>query len=1100
MSAGGHIIRNRTELRSGKNLNTLFVPGIYALHNPTNSPGAGDYLVTVLQAREIDDSAVYIQQTLMDVSDGSVVQRFYNGTTWGAFEVIGSGGGESYDPTDVDITGGSITGMSSPVDASDVATKAYVDALAAGFGGTRASVRAATTANITLATALNSGDTIDGVVLVDGDLVLVWKQTLQRLNGIYVVGAVPARSTSFDTFAELAGMIVIVQEGTANAGGLFFCTAPDAGVIDVDPVPVTQVQFAGPNLSTTPSASQVVINNSTGGDATIAGASGTDAGVMTAAQYTKLAGIETGAEQNVPADLGMTRDADSVTVTSAEGTDSVLPAATDTLAGVLTAADKAKLDALDDSGDLTVDLDIGAQDDTTLEIVPSRGASVILPAATPSLAGLMTATQRNKLASISAGAQVNVDTNLGFGTVDADSVELTSSTGGDVVFEGATHDEAGIMTAADKIKLDNIVGSGGELINQTDLSITDRGIETLKVASSSGASATVPAATGLLTGLMSAADKDKLDGIGAGGGGVALGTIDGTTVTIVPTGDSEDEAVIPSATPTDAGLLSAADKTKLNGIEAGADNNVDTNLSVVSHSNTGLLIRSSTSSGPVDATLPLATAAAGTNLAGLLSPTEKDKITALGTAATLAYDIDGTLAHNGDDRVATQKAVKTYVDGIVGANDAMVFLGVIDASGNPNYPAANRGSTYKISVAGKIGGASGINVEIGDMIICITDGTSSGTQAGVGAQWVIIQTNIDGAVTGPASSVDNAFAIYNSTSGKIIKDSGVTLDTDTALAADSATRIATQHATKAYADTKYATANVDNDTALTADSASKVATQHATKTYIDGAIAALGSASAVSVRVATTANVAISTALNNGDSLDGVTLVTGDLVLAAFQSAGAENGIYTVGASPGRTTAWATYDSMAGVMVEVREGTLYGDMVFQGTSDRGGTIDVTALVFARYGGALDTNTSLGTSDKKVPSQGAVKSYVDTQVAAVRPTECFTIAVGDETTAITTGTAKVTFRMPYAFTVTDVRASLTTVSSSGLPTVDINEAGTTIISTKITIDANELTSTTAATPAVISDSALADDAQMTIDIDVAGTGATGLKVYIIGHRT
>ena len=110
-----------------------------------------------------------------------------------------------------------------------------------------------------------------------------------------------------------------------------------------------------------------------------------------------------------------------------------------------------------------------------------------------------------------------------------------------------------------------------------------------------------------------------------------------------------------------------------------------------------------------------------------------------------------------------------------------------------------------------------------------------------------------------------------------------------------------------------------------------------------------------------------------------------------------------------------------------------------------------------------------------------------------------IAVGDETTAITTGTAKVTFRMPHAMTLTAVRASLTTVSSSGTPTIDINENGTTILSTKLTIDASEKTSTTAAVAAVISDSALADDAEITIDIDVAGTGAAGLKVWLIGTR-
>lgn len=111
-----------------------------------------------------------------------------------------------------------------------------------------------------------------------------------------------------------------------------------------------------------------------------------------------------------------------------------------------------------------------------------------------------------------------------------------------------------------------------------------------------------------------------------------------------------------------------------------------------------------------------------------------------------------------------------------------------------------------------------------------------------------------------------------------------------------------------------------------------------------------------------------------------------------------------------------------------------------------------------------------------------------------------VSVSDETTAITTGTAKVTFRMPFAMTVTAVRASLATASSSGNPTFDINEGGTSILgANKLSIDANEKTSTTAATATSISDSALADDAEITIDIDTAGTGAKGAKVYIIGTR-
>lgn len=116
-------------------------------------------------------------------------------------------------------------------------------------------------------------------------------------------------------------------------------------------------------------------------------------------------------------------------------------------------------------------------------------------------------------------------------------------------------------------------------------------------------------------------------------------------------------------------------------------------------------------------------------------------------------------------------------------------------------------------------------------------------------------------------------------------------------------------------------------------------------------------------------------------------------------------------------------------------------------------------------------------------------------------EYIRLDVGDETTAITAGTNKLTFRMPYAFTLTAIRASLTTAQATGsIFTVDVNESGTTIISTKITIDNTEKTSTTAAIPPVISDSALADDAEITIDVDQVGDGtATGLKVTLIGYR-
>jgi hypothetical protein len=115
-----------------------------------------------------------------------------------------------------------------------------------------------------------------------------------------------------------------------------------------------------------------------------------------------------------------------------------------------------------------------------------------------------------------------------------------------------------------------------------------------------------------------------------------------------------------------------------------------------------------------------------------------------------------------------------------------------------------------------------------------------------------------------------------------------------------------------------------------------------------------------------------------------------------------------------------------------------------------------------------------------------------------------IACSDETTALTTGTAKTTFHMPYAFTLTGVKAGVTTAPAGSVLTVDINEAGATILTTKLTIDAGEKTSATAATAAVIGGAgpALADNALMTVDIDGVGssTAGTGLKIYLIGYAT
>lgn len=113
----------------------------------------------------------------------------------------------------------------------------------------------------------------------------------------------------------------------------------------------------------------------------------------------------------------------------------------------------------------------------------------------------------------------------------------------------------------------------------------------------------------------------------------------------------------------------------------------------------------------------------------------------------------------------------------------------------------------------------------------------------------------------------------------------------------------------------------------------------------------------------------------------------------------------------------------------------------------------------------------------------------------------TAAASDETTALTTGTAKVTFRVPHAINLTSIRASLTTAQTSGsIFTVNVKKGGISLLSTLITIDNGERTSTTAVTPPALATSIVEDDAEITIDINQIGDGtAKGLKVTLIGVR-
>lgn len=245
--------------------------------------------------------------------------------------------------------------------------------------------------------------------------------------------------------------------------------------------------------------------------------------------------------------------------------------------------------------------------------------------------------------------------------------------------------------------------------------------------------------------------------------------------------------------------------------------------------------------------------------------------------------------------------------------------------------------------------------------------------------------------------------------------------------------------------------------------------------------------------------------LGTGAMIGGVTMTlgsdaTGDLyyrnasgVLTRF-AAGATGTLLQMGTSSVPRYTTATYPQTAGTSgkILISDGTniVSSTPTYPNASATSGKIiksDGTNFV-----ASTETYAAPGTSGNVMLSNG-------TDWTSGKIPEALIVAVSDESTAITTGTAKVTFRMPYAMTLTSVRASVNTASSSGLPTINVKESGTTIFSTKVTIDANEKTSQTAATPSVLSDTSLADDAEMTVDIDVAGTGAKGLKIILIGTR-
>lgn len=169
------------------------------------------------------------------------------------------------------------------------------------------------------------------------------------------------------------------------------------------------------------------------------------------------------------------------------------------------------------------------------------------------------------------------------------------------------------------------------------------------------------------------------------------------------------------------------------------------------------------------------------------APKASPALTGTPTAPTAAADTSTT-------QIATTAMVQNAIIAKLKANDAMLFKGVVNKAGDlPNTH--EQGWTYKVATAGTYAGG---NCEVGDMIICVADGTTAKN-----SDWAIIQTNIDGAVTGPTTSVTERVAVYNGTTGKVIKDGGKTINEIIAAAhSDSYKQITTSDLYRITTDSK----------------------------------------------------------------------------------------------------------------------------------------------------------------------------------------------------------------------------------------------------------------------------------------------------------